>query len=156
MEQIRESLEQRIDCLKIQRDLSILIWRSGIDNELKSEQTNSINTTSKNTDIRNDAVLSWNDTLDEKMRELDDALRKASDDSINRQVQLYLQQVRIKNKAIIELTQRKEEIESKMLQEVPEEKLRALQRELSELIKEYEDIIKQKIDIFTMMIQNLK
>ena len=29
-----------------------------------------------------------------------------------------------------------------MLQEVPEEKLKALQRELSELIKEYEDIIR--------------
>ena len=90
MEQIKESLEQRIDCLKIQRDLSILIWRSGIDNELKSEQNSSNNTTQKISDIKNDAVMSWNDTFNQKMLELDDALRKASDASINRQVQLYL------------------------------------------------------------------
>jgi len=39
------------------------------------------------------------------MRELDDAMRQASDASINKQVQANMQQVRDKNKKIVELTQ---------------------------------------------------
>jgi len=54
------------------------------------------------------------------------------------------------------LTQQKEEIQSKMLQEVKDEELTTLQGLHSQLIEQYEAIIKQKIDIFTQMIQNLK
>ena len=67
-----------------------------------------------------------------------------------------MQQIRDKNQQIVHLTQKKEEIESKMLQEVSDDQLRELQKVHSELISEYEDIIKQKIDIFTDMIQSLK
>jgi len=43
-----------------------------------------------------------------------------------------------------------------MLQEVSDAQLKELQTLHSNLIKEYEDIVKQKIDIFTDMITNLK
>ena len=90
------------------------------------------------------------------MRELENAMRQSSDESINQQVQKYLQQVREKNKLIVQLTQQKEEIESKMLQDVNDNELKELQKEHSALISQYEEIIKQKIDIFTEMINNLK
>jgi len=64
--------------------------------------------------------------------------------------------VREKNQEIVRLTQKKEEIESKMLPEVKDNELKMLQKEHSALISEYEDIIKQKISIFTTMIANLK
>ena len=48
------------------------------------------------------------------MRELDDAMRQSSDESINQQVQKYSQMVREKNSHIIDMTQKKEELESKM------------------------------------------
>jgi len=60
------------------------------------------------------------------------------------------------NKDIVQVTQEKEEIESKMLQEVNDAELQNLQSEHSALIKDYEEIIKEKIDIFTQMINNLK
>jgi len=63
--------------------------------------------------------------------------------------------VRDKNKKIVTLTKEKEEIESKMLQEVKDSELSDLQKEHQALIKEYEGIIKEKIDIFTLMIKNL-
>ena len=43
-----------------------------------------------------------------------------------------------------------------MKTEVKESELQELQRVHAQLIKEYEDIIKEKIDIFTLMIKNLK
>lgn len=46
----------------------------------------------------------WQDKLVEKVRELDDAMRQASDASINMQVQRNMQQIREKNKQIVELT----------------------------------------------------
>ena len=49
------------------------------------------------------------------MRELDDAMRQSSEESINKQVQNYMQQIREMNKDIVQVTQEKEEIESKML-----------------------------------------
>jgi hypothetical protein len=48
------------------------------------------------------------------MKELDDAMRQSSDESINQQVQKYSQMVRDKNSQIISMTQKKEELESKM------------------------------------------
>ena len=89
------------------------------------------------------------------MRELDDAMRQASDESINKQVQKYLQKVRDQNKDIVIVTQAKEEIESKMKEDVNEDDLKELQKQHSALIKDYESIIKDKIDIFTEMIKNL-
>ena len=67
-----------------------------------------------------------------------------------------MQQIREMNKDIVQVTQEKEEIESKMLQEVNDAELQNLQSEHSALIKDYEQIIKEKIDIFTQMINNLK
>lgn len=89
------------------------------------------------------------------MRELDDAMRQASEESVNTQVQKYLQKVRDQNKDIVIVTQAKEEIESKMKNDVNEQELKNLQQQHSALIKEYESIIKDKIDIFTEMIKNL-
>ena len=43
-----------------------------------------------------------------------------------------------------------------MKTEVKETELQELQKVHAELIKQYEDIIKEKIDIFTLMIKNLK
>jgi hypothetical protein len=43
-----------------------------------------------------------------------------------------------------------------MLQDVNDNELKELQKEHSALISQYEEIIKQKIDIFTEMINNLK
>ena len=47
------------------------------------------------------------------------------------------------------LTQEKEEIESKLLLEVPDSALNSLVQEHSALINEYEEIIREKIGIFT-------
>ena len=65
-------------------------------------------------------------------------------------------QIREKNKKIVALTQKKEEINSKIQQDVSEDELLALQKLHSELISEYEEIIKMKIDIFDDIIKNLK
>lgn len=42
-----------------------------------------------------------------------------------------------------------------MLQEVPEAELAELTAEHQQLVREYEQVIKEKIDIFTLMIKNL-
>lgn len=47
------------------------------------------------------------------------------------------------------LNQQKEQIESKMRNEIQEQELQDLQKEHSALIKKYEDIIRQKIEIFS-------
>jgi hypothetical protein len=107
-------------------------------------------------DLQNHTELTWEEKLVERLKELDDARREASDTSINDQVQGNMQQIRDKNQQIVVLTQQKEEIESKMLQLVNDEELRQLQKQHSELIRKYEDIIKNKIDIFGDMIANLR
>ena len=83
-------------------------------------------------------------------------MRQASDESINQQVQKYSEMVRDKNHQIISLTQKKEEVESKMKQGVSDADLKDLQSEHASLIKQYEEIIKDKIDVFRSMIDNLK
>lgn len=91
-----------------------------------------------------------------KMRDLDDVMRQSSDASINEQVQKNLQQIRNKNKQIVELTKEKEEIESKMLKEVNDKELKDLQKRHSELIKEYENIIEHKLkQVNRELLQNL-
>lgn len=65
-------------------------------------------------------------------------------------------QIRDINSHIIEITKDKEEIESKLLQRVSDGDLNALVLEHSSLIREYEDIIKEKIGIFTQMINDLR
>jgi hypothetical protein len=91
-----------------------------------------------------------------KMRELDDAMRQSSEQSITKMVQAYMQQIRDMNSQIVVLTKVKEEIESKLLQKVPDSALNQLVQEHSSLIKEYEDIIREKIGIFTQMINDLR
>lgn len=77
-------------------------------------------------DLQQHTELSWEEKLVERLKELDDARREASDESINDQVQNNMQQIRDKNKQIVILTQQKEEIESKMLQEVNDNQLKDL------------------------------
>ena len=60
------------------------------------------------------------------------------------------------NEQIVVLTKDKEEIESKLLKKVPDSALVDLVEEHSSLIKEYEDIIREKIGIFTQMINDLR
>lgn len=107
-------------------------------------------------DVHNNTELSWEDRLMIKLKELDEAQRQSSDQSINMLVQNYLQQVRDKNREIVKLTQEKEAVESKMLQAVDEADLSQLQGEHQDLIREHESLIKQKLDIFTKMTRNLK
>jgi len=60
------------------------------------------------------------------------------------------------NEQIVVVTKNKEEIESKLLQKVPDSALNNLVQEHSSLISEYEDIIREKIGIFTQMINDLR
>ena len=90
------------------------------------------------------------------MRELDDAMRQSSEQSITKMVQNYMQQIRDMNEQIVVVTKNKEEIESKLLQKVPDSALNTLVQEHSSLISEYEDIIREKIGIFTQMINDLR
>jgi len=48
--------------------------------------------------------MSWDDWLVVKLRELDDAMRQASEKSVNQQVQKYLQKVRDQNQEIVSVT----------------------------------------------------
>jgi len=123
MENINESLEQRIDQVKGQRDLSIKLTRAGLDNELVAMKVDAKRTSQRLINLLNNTELSWEDKLTVKMRELDDAMRQSSEESINKQVQNYMQQIREMNKDIVQVTQEKEEIESKMLQEVNDAEL---------------------------------
>ncbi len=48
--------------------------------------------------------MTWDDKLIVKMRELDDAIRQASEQSVNLQVQKYLQKVRDQNQEIVSVS----------------------------------------------------
>lgn len=102
--------------------------------ELEAQSVEATTLKNKLTNLMNNTELAWQDRLEENIRELDDTRRQASDQSINEHVQKNLQQIRNKNKQIVELTREKEEIESKMLMEVPDEELRKLQKIHSDLI----------------------
>ena len=91
MENINESLEQRLDQLKGQRDLSIKLSRAGLVNELKSMLADAERASQKNINLQNNTELSWDDKLVIKMRELDDAMRQSSEQSITKMVQNYMQ-----------------------------------------------------------------
>ena len=156
MENINESLEQRLDQLKGQRDLSIKLTRAGLVNELKSMLAEADRSSQKMINLQNNTELSWDDKLVIKMRELDDAMRQSSEMSITKMVQNYMQQIRDMNEQIVIVTKDKEEIESKLLQKVPDSALNQLVQEHSSLITEYEDIIREKIGIFTQMINDLR
>ncbi len=75
MENINECLEQRIEQLKCQRDLSIKLLKAGWENDLKSEQMIAVATNQKLINLLNNTELSWDDKLVIKMRELDDAMK---------------------------------------------------------------------------------
>lgn len=118
MENINESLEQRIEQLKGQRDLSLLLVKTGQEHELKSHHEDADNQKAKLTKLLSGTQQSWQEKLIEKMRDLDDAMRKASEVSINLQVQKNMEQIRTQNQVIVELTRKKEEYESKKLREI--------------------------------------
>jgi hypothetical protein len=100
--------------------------------------------------------LAWEDTLFIKMRSLEDKVRQLSDATVTKKVAEFLQQIKDKNEEIVEISEAKEHIESKMRTKVNDGELQQLQREHSKLIKEYEGIIKQKVNIFTQMLENLQ
>jgi hypothetical protein len=106
--------------------------------------------------LQNNTELSWDDKLVIKMRELDDAMRQSSEQSITKMVQNYMQQIRDMNEQIVVVTKDKEDLESKLLQKVSDGALNSLVQEHSSLINEYEDIIREKIGIFTQMINDLR
>lgn len=126
MENINECLEQRIEQLKCQRDLSIKLLKAGWENDLKSEQMIAVATSQKLINLLNNTELSWDDKLVIKMRELDDAMKQSSEESINVQVQTYLQNVKDTNEEIVKINQQKEQIESKMRNEIEEQELKEL------------------------------
>ena len=156
MENINESLEQRIDQLRAQRELSIQLMKTGQNNELRAELEASQSRARKFHAKQMNMIATWDDQLAIKLRELDEAMRRSSEETANKQVQRYLQEVKDKNEDIVRVNQQKEEIESAMRNKVDDDELRQLQSEHSKLIKEYEEIIKSKIAIFSEMINNLK
>lgn len=60
-------------------------------------------TSQKLINLLNNTELSWDDKLVVKMRELDDAMKQASEESINMQVQTYLQNVKDTNEEIVKI-----------------------------------------------------
>ena len=72
--------------MKCQRDLSIKLLKAGWENDLKSEQMIAVATSQKLINLLNNTELSWDDKLVVKLRELDDAMKQASEESINMQV----------------------------------------------------------------------
>lgn len=90
--------------MKGQRDLSIKLTRAGLDKELIAMKSDAKRTSQKLINLLNNTELSWEDKLIVKMRELDDAMRQSSEESINKQVQQYMQQIREMNKDIVLVT----------------------------------------------------
>jgi len=60
-------------------------------NELKSMLADAERASQKNINLQNNTELSWDDKLVIKMRELDDAMRQSSEQSITKMVQNYMQ-----------------------------------------------------------------
>ena len=90
MENINESLEQRIDQLRSQRELSVHLTKAGQSNELRAEFEMAVSQATKFSDRQNNIALTWDDLLAIKLRELDDAMRQSSEETANRYVQMYL------------------------------------------------------------------
>ena len=90
MNNLNETIEQNLEQTKGQRNLNILITRPiykvGQKNDLLASFTDAERHAQKLMDMFSNNEVSWGDKLKIKLRELDDALRQASDDSINRQV----------------------------------------------------------------------
>jgi hypothetical protein len=84
MENMNEIIEQRIDQIKGQRDLNIKLTRAGLDKELIAMKSDAKRTSQKLINLLNNTELSWEDKLVVKMRELDDAMRQSSEESINK------------------------------------------------------------------------
>jgi hypothetical protein len=70
--------------------------------------------------------LTWEDQVGLVMKEIENKTKEASDNTINQQVQGYLQQVRVMNKDIVQLIQKKEQIQSMMLEKVDDAQLKNL------------------------------
>lgn len=74
-----ESIEQRLNQVKGQRDLSIVLTRPGMESELKSKSIEAQSSRQKLVDLMTNTKMSWDDWLVVKLRELDDAMRQASE-----------------------------------------------------------------------------
>lgn len=129
---------------------------AGLENDLQAELQHSDAQSAKLVALLSNTEVAWEDTLFIKMRALEDKVRQQSDATVTKKVSQYLQQIKDKNEEIVEVSEAKENIESKMRTKVNDGELRELQREHSRLIKEYEAIIKQKVNIFTQMLANLE
>jgi hypothetical protein len=70
--------------------------------------------------------LSWKDKLIVKMRELTDAMRQASEQSVATQVQEFFEQIREINAAIVAVSKQKEHVECKMLAKVSDHVIQQL------------------------------
>ena len=115
-----------------------MLNKPGLQNELKALQVDADRNGQEMMSLLSNLELSWEDQYIIKMRELNDAIRQASEQSIIKQVQDFLQQIRDINGQIIDITKSKESIESKMLVEVDEQDLVNLQIIHSKLISDYE------------------
>jgi hypothetical protein len=71
-------------------------------------------------------------------------------------VDKYIQQVFEKNRRMVDVQRVKEEIESKIQNNVTEQELRDMQEELHELISSYEVLVSDKISIFNDVIKNMR
>ena len=106
MGNINECMEQRIDQVKAQKELSIILSKAGLERALEAETLEAKKLAKRiMPDLQHHTELSWEEKLVERLKELDDARREASDTSINDQVQGNMQQIRDKNKQIVILTQ---------------------------------------------------
>lgn len=124
MENTNEIVGQQIDQLKAQRDLKILLEKTGLKNELQAQLNEAIDVSQTIVNLLASSKLSWNETYSIQLKELEDQLNQLSYFKINKQVQKYLQQVREKNELIVVVCKNKEEIDSKKLDFVSDEQLK--------------------------------
>ena len=75
MENINEALEQRIDQLKGQRDVSIMLNQPGFSNEIAAMKIEAKRCQHQLTSHLANLRLSWKDKLVVKMKELNEAMK---------------------------------------------------------------------------------
>ena len=61
MENINETLEQRIDWIKGQKDLSVILNKAGLETDLKTQQTEAEKTSKKLQDLFEKTEFTWED-----------------------------------------------------------------------------------------------
>ena len=90
MENINECLEQRIDQLRAQRELSVQLAPAGLEQDLQAELQHSDAQGAKLVALLSNTELAWEDTLFIKMRALEDKVRQQSDATVTRKVAEFL------------------------------------------------------------------